>query len=55
MLKGLIHFYDQKVNTYTYYFDLCFEETVIRMTSEKILYVLGGIRMIILGWMEQCC
>lgn len=54
MLKDLIHFYDQKANTY--YFDLSFEETVIRhhssakkMTSGKILYVLGGIRMIILG------
>lgn len=54
MLKDFIHFYDQKANTY--YFDLSFEETVIRhhssakkMTSGKILYVLGEIRMIILG------
>lgn len=33
MLKDLIHFYDQKANTY--YFDLSFEETVIRHHSSS--------------------
>lgn len=58
MLKDLIHFYDQKAKLIILIYLLRKPLFVIilapkKMTSGKILYVLGGIRMIILGWMVK--
>lgn len=60
MLKDLIHFYDQKAKLIILIYLLRKPLFVIilapkKMTSGKILYVLGGIRMIILGWMVKRC